>query len=106
MPFSRFECVHRRQLLAARALNERSLLLSGLPFSRMRTTGDVYIDDLVILSVLHFSDVHVDSSTSEVQRIGAFYDFKCEQMRERQYTLGRVSGETRRWHLRDTGVPC
>ena len=69
------ECAHRRQLLAARTLNERSLLIRGPPFPRTRTIGDVYIDDLVILTVLHFSDVHVDSSTSEVQRIGAFYDF-------------------------------
>ena len=52
------ECAHRRQLLAAHALNERSLLIRGLP-SRTKTTGDVYIDGLVILSVLQFSDVHV-----------------------------------------------
>ena len=45
------ECAHRRQLLAARALNERSLLIRGLPFPRTKTIGDVYVDDLVILSV-------------------------------------------------------
>ena len=53
------ECAHRRQLLAARALNERSLLIRGLPSPRTKTIGDVYIDGLVILSVLQFSDVHV-----------------------------------------------
>ena len=43
------ECVHRRQLLAARALNERSLLI----------IRDVFIDDLV------------DSLLTEVQRADA-----------------------------------
>ena len=68
------ECVNRRQLLGARALNERSLLIRGLPFLRTKTI-DIYIDDLVILSILHFSDVHVDSSPIEVQRADALYDF-------------------------------
>ena len=61
----RLECAHRRQLRAAR----------GLPFPRTKTIGDVSIDDLVILSVLHFSDVHVDSSPIEVQRADVLYDF-------------------------------
>ena len=69
------ECVHCRKLLAARALNEQSLLIRGLPCSRTRTFGDVCIDDFVILSVLQFSDVHVDSSPIEVQRADALYDF-------------------------------
>ena len=33
------------------ALNERSLLIERLSFSNTKTVGDVYIDDLVILSV-------------------------------------------------------
>ena len=45
------ESAHRRQLLAACALNERSLLIRGLPFPRTKTAGDMYIDDLVILIV-------------------------------------------------------
>ena len=60
------ECAHCRQLLAARALNERSLLLSGLSIPRTRT--DVYIGDLVILRALQFPEVHVDPSPIEVQR--------------------------------------
>ena len=44
------ECARRRQLLAARAQNERSLLIRGLAFPRTKTIGDVYVDDLVILS--------------------------------------------------------
>ena len=36
-------CAHRRQLLAARALNERSLLIMGLRFLCTKTIGDVYI---------------------------------------------------------------
>ena len=35
----------------------------------------MYIDDLVILSVLQFSDAHVASSPIEVQRADALYDF-------------------------------
>ena len=38
----------RRQLLAA--LHERSLSVRGLPFPHTKTTGDVCIDDLVVLS--------------------------------------------------------
>ena len=70
------ECAHRRQLLAARALHERSLLISGLPFPRTKTIGDVHINDQAcILSVLQFSSVHPVSSLIEVQRADALYDF-------------------------------
>ena len=69
------ECAHRRQLLAARALHERSLMIRGLPFPRTKTIGNVHIDDLVILSVLRFSNVHLVSSPIEVQRADALYDF-------------------------------
>ena len=69
------ECAHRRQLLAARALNERSLPIRGLSVPRTKTIGDVYIDDLAILSVLQFSDVHVASLPIEVRRADALYDF-------------------------------
>ena len=67
------ECAHRRQLLAARALNERSLLIRELTSPRTKKIGDGYMDDIVILSVLQFSDVHVDSSPIEVQRADAVY---------------------------------
>ena len=70
------ECAHRRQLLVARALHERSQLFRGLPFPRTKTMGDVYINDLVILSVLQFSNVHLLSSPIEVQRADALYDFQ------------------------------
>ena len=69
------KCAHRRQLLAARALNERSLLIRGLPFPRTKTIGDLHIDDLVILSALQFPDVHVASLPIEVRRADALYDF-------------------------------
>ena len=68
-----FLCGHRRQLLAAaRGLNERSLLLRGPPFPRTKTIGDGFIDDLVILSVLHFSDAHRGSLPIEVRRRRCF----------------------------------
>ena len=56
------ECAHRRQILATRALNQRSLLVRGLPFPRTVTVGDVYIDVFVICSTLHFLDVYVRQS--------------------------------------------
>ena len=60
------EYAHRPQMLAA--LNERSLSVRRPPFPRIKTTGDVCIDDLVVLSALQFSDVHVKSSRIEMQR--------------------------------------
>ena len=65
------ECAHRRQLLAA--LNERSLSIRGLPFPRTQTTGDVRIDDLVVISALQLSVMHVKSSPIEVQRADVFF---------------------------------
>ena len=73
------ECAHRQQLLAARALNERSLFIRGLPFLRTTTTGDVCNDDFVILSVLQFSDVHLVSSSGSVPMPS-----KCLQTRASQ----------------------
>ena len=69
------ECTHRRQLLVARALNELFLLIRRPPFPHINTIGDVYIDDLVILSVLPFSNVHVASLPIKVRRADALYDF-------------------------------
>ena len=86
------ECAHRRQLLAARALKEQSLLIRGLPFPRTKTIGDENLNDLVILSVLQFSDVHLHSSPMEVQRADAQYDFLPGQVR--QHTLGRFQERT------------
>ena len=56
------KCAHRRQLLAARALNGRYLLIRALPFPGTKTIGDENIDDVVVLSVLQFSDVQFASS--------------------------------------------
>ena len=44
------ESPHRRQLLAARALNERSLLIRGLSFPRTKTYVHIYIYLSTILS--------------------------------------------------------
>ena len=82
------ECAHRRQLLAARALNERALLIRGLSFPRKKTFGDENSDDLDILSVLQFFDVHIESSPIEVQRADALYDFL------QMPTQARKSGST------------
>ena len=93
----RLECAHRRQLRAAR----------GLPFPRTKTIRDVSIDDLIILSVLHFSDVHVDSSPIEVQRADVLYDFlQITFWQVRQYTLRRVLERTPGWRFIDARIPC
>ena len=92
---------HRRQLLAARALSERSLLVRGLSFPRTKTIGDVYIDDLVICSILQFSDAHVDSSPTEVQRADDLYDF-LQKPTHVGMSGGTLSGEF--WEGRLDGV--
>ena len=68
---TRSNCVHRRQLLAARALNERS---KDSPSRAQRPWRRIF-DDLVILSVLQFSNVHLVSPPIEVQRADALFDF-------------------------------
>ena len=65
-------CAHRRQLPAA--LNERSLLVCEVAFPRTKTPGDVFIDVLVVSSVVLFLDVHVDSPPIEVRRANAIHD--------------------------------
>ena len=53
-------------------MHERSSL-TRLPAHK--DDGDLQIDDLVIFSGLHCSDVHVGSLPIEVQPVDAFYDF-------------------------------
>ena len=50
------QAAHRRQLLSVGSLQTRSTLLSGCASPRSATLGDVYIDDLVIQAMVHFSD--------------------------------------------------
>ena len=87
------ECAHRRHLLAARALSGRSLPITGLPFPRTKTIGDVCIDDLVILSVLQqFSDVHVDSSPPRYSApMLCTISWNCRRMRVSQAVHSRGS---------------
>ena len=49
-------------------------MIRGVPFPRTETVGDENVGDLVILSVLQFSDVQVVSSPIEVQRADALYE--------------------------------
>ena len=86
------ECAHRRQVLAARAVHERSLLISGLPFPRTKTIGDVFFDDLVILSVLHFSDVHLASEPKL-----CVTSSRCSQMLASQAVRSRESFGEEAW---------
>ena len=90
------ECVHRRQFLAARALNERSLSIGRLPFPRTKTIGDVHIDDLVILSVYAISQTCMSirrpskCSVPMLCTISLPNAHKCGQVR--QHTLGIILG--------------
>ena len=91
------ECAHRRQMIAARALNERSPLIRGLTFPRTKTVGDVNIDVLVFffcnfrtcisLRCPLKCDVPTRLTTaSKCPRCGPVW----------QYTHGRVLGRTPR----------
>ena len=78
----------------------------GLPFPRTMTIGDVYIDDLVVLSVSQFSDVHVESPI-EVQRADALYDFlqMHTNANNSDNTLGRVLERTPRRRCKHSWIP-
>ena len=54
---------------------ERTLLANPWTLLPAKTTGDVYLDDFVILSDFQLSDVQVDSSPIKVRRADALYDF-------------------------------
>ena len=49
------EAAHRLQLSSLGSLQTRSMLVPGCAFPRSATMGDVYIDDLVIMVLVHFS---------------------------------------------------
>ena len=71
---------------------------SADPFKawRTKTTGNAYIDHLVVLSALQLSDVHVDSSHIEIrQRANALYDFSDAP------TIAGKSGSTLSENLRE-----
>ena len=82
------ECAHRRQLFAARALNERSSLLRGLPFPRTRTIGDAYVDSVFCTSQTSMS-IHRQSKFSEPMLCTTSFD--CQQKRASQAVLSRAN---------------
>ena len=90
------EFAHSRQLLGARAPNERSLLISGLLFTRTNTKKDENIDDFVIRSVLQCSD-HIAirfSSKCSVPMLCTISTSRLRCGQVRRYTRGRVLGRT------------
>ena len=52
------ELAHRRQLINANVLSPETLLLPERPLPDGPEFGDVYIDDLVLFSMLHMSKLH------------------------------------------------
>ena len=68
------EAAHRRQLLSVGSLQSRTMLLPGCAFPRSATIGDVYIDDLVILAMVHFSRLHVKEDFIPCRRADTLYE--------------------------------
>ena len=68
------EAAHRRQLLSVGSLQTRSMLLPGSAFHRFATLGDVYIDDLVIIAMFHFSRLHLKDDFAPAQRADTLYE--------------------------------
>ena len=100
------ECAHRRLLLAARTLNERSLLIRGLPFPRTKTIGDVFFDDLFILSVLKFSNVLFHRQWKCSEPMLCTISSRCLRMRASQAVHSpENSGSTTRRRFRHAWIP-
>ena len=66
------EAAHRRQPLSAGSLQTRTMLIPG--FSRSAAIGDVFLDDLVILALVHFSRLHLMDAFIPAQRGDALYE--------------------------------
>ena len=70
------DCAHRLQLLAARALNERSPLDSGTPLHGHKDDRGMYTLTISSFSAFrNFRNVHVASLPMEVRRADALNDF-------------------------------
>ena len=53
------EAAHRRQLLSVESLQTRSMLRPVCAFHRSALLGDVFVDDLFIPAMVHFSRLHL-----------------------------------------------
>ena len=69
------EMADKRQLINAGVLRTDTLLLPERPLPQSNEFGDVYIDDLVLFSILHFSDGQLSVSTVENKGTA---DFRAE----------------------------
>ena len=75
-------------------------MIRGLPFPRTKTIGDVYVDDLVILSVLHFSDVHCMSVRYPLKCSAPMLcttSCRCQRVRASQSVLSRENSAKDAW---------
>ena len=67
------ELAHRRQLINANVLSPETLLLPERPLPDGPEFGDVYIDDLVLFSMLHMSRLHHLQSCPRAARAERMY---------------------------------
>ena len=90
------------RVLVARALNERSLLIRGLPFPHTKTIGDRHSQRFALFGRTYRFVAHRSSARRRLVRPLADAD-KCEQVR--QYTRGRVLGGAPGRRFRHARVP-
>ena len=67
------ELAHRRQLINASVLSFETLLLPERPLPDGSEFGEVYIDDLVLFSILHMSRLHELRSCPRAARANRVY---------------------------------
>ena len=101
-------CALRRQLLAARALHERSPLIKGLPFPRTKNNltricrRSCNPERCAIFRRASKFIAHRCAASRCFARLPADAH-ECVQVR--QYTLGRILGRTARWRFGHTQIP-
>ena len=90
------EGAHRRQLLSVGSLQTRSMLHPGC---------DVYIDDLFILAMVHFSRLHLKDDFVPAQCADTLYESlgmvvfakKCGSAFEHEVCRGQLDGKRGSW---------
>ena len=90
------EAAHRRQLLSVGSLPTRFMLVPGCAFLRSATIGDVCVDDLVILALVHFHRLHLkeDMPDAMYESLGTVVSAKkCGTTFEHEVWGGQLYGK-------------
>ena len=77
------------------------MLIPGCAFPRSATLGDVHIDDLLILAMVHFSRLHLDDGFAPAQRADMLYEslgmvvsaMECGSASEHEVWGGQLDGK-------------